>query len=119
MSEAAAYRENALKIRRLTAGVSGEAAKAALLLASEYEARAKDLDERPAESPHPAIAERVSALVNARSAEIAEIDRRERELIAELATARTERSHLEARIAGILEAASLLDIAADRGAAIQ
>lgn len=108
MGDAAAYRENALKIRRLTAGVSGEAAKAALLLASEYEARAKDLDDRPA-ARNPAIAERVGALISSRSAEIAALDTRERELMAQLATMRSERSHLEARIAGILEAASLFD----------
>lgn len=112
MSEAAVYRENALKIRRLTAGVTGEAAKAALLLAAEYEARAKDLDDGPAIARYLTVAERVSALVNARSAEIVAVTDRERELEAQLAAARTERKLLEARIAGILEATGLLDIPA-------
>ena len=57
MSRAALYRENAHKIRRLVAGVTGSSREEALGLAQEYEARARELDKViPAgtQPPHPA-----------------------------------------------------------------
>lgn len=110
MTEAAVYRENALKIRRLTAGVTGDAATAALLLAAEYEARADDLDDGPAVQTYLTVAERVGALLNERCQQVAEFQDRERDLDTRLRQTRTDRALLEARIAGILEASSLLDV---------
>lgn len=112
MTEAAVYRENALKIRRLTAGVSGDAATAALLLAAEYEARADDLDDGPAIASYMTVAEKVGALLNERCAQVAEFQEKERDLDQRLRQARSDRALLEARIAGILEASSLIDVPA-------
>lgn len=110
MTEAAVYRENALKVRRLTIGVTGEAAKAALLLAAEYEARARDLDDIPASERYLTAAERLGALITAHGVEIAEISKRERALELRIAEARGERALLEARVAGIVEAVRLIDV---------
>jgi len=112
MTEAAAYRENAAKIRRLTAGVTGEAATAALLLAAEYESRAADLEAMPKADTYLNLAERVGALLNERCAQVFEVRKVERDLDNRLEQAKTERALLEARIAGILEASSLLDVPA-------
>ncbi len=104
MSQAALYRENAHKIRRLVAGVSGSSRDEALNLAQEYEARAQELDKEIAGTGGGGLAERIAALIGQRGAEIEAIRARELDHEIQLAAARVERALLEARIAGIIEA---------------
>ena len=110
MNDAAAYREHAAKIRRLISGVRGHAATAALLLADEYEARAIQLEGKPAASSYLASADRIGELIAAQRAEIAGLMVRESELAADLALARQHRALAEARVDGILSAARLFDM---------
>lgn len=136
MSQAALYRENAHKIRRLVAGVTGSSRDEALNLAQEYEARAQELD-KGAAAPIPGgvangvqpigsrpnggngagsqaisslngLAERIAALIGQRGAEVEAIRARELDHETKLAAAKVERALLEARIAGIIEASAQL-----------
>lgn len=106
MSQAALYRENAHKIRRLVAGVTGSSRDEALNLAQEYEARAQELEKVNTGTVGGSTAERIAELIGQRGAEVEAIRARETEHQAQLAAARVERALLEARIAGIIEASS-------------
>ncbi len=110
MNDAAAYREHAAKIRRLVAGVRGHAATAALLLADEYEARAIQLEGKPAAASYLANVDRIGELIAEQRASIAAMVVREADLTAELAAARQQRALAEARVDGILKAARLFDM---------
>ncbi len=110
LNDAAAYREHAAKIRRLVAGVRGHAATAALLLADEYEARAIQLEGKPAAASYLASADRIGELIAEHRSNIAAIAAREADLTAELAQARQRRALAEARVEGILHAACLFDM---------
>jgi hypothetical protein len=144
VSQAALYRENAHKIRRLVAGVTGSSRDEALSLAQEYEARAQELDkgaaaqvhgDRPVEvqpvgnrpdggrgtGSHAAsagngLAERIAALIGQRGAEVEAIRARELDHEIKLAAAKVERALLEARIAGIIEASAQLSFPPGQGA---
>ncbi|UAJ10277.1 hypothetical protein [Polymorphobacter megasporae] len=128
MTQAALYRENAHKIRRLVAGVTGSSRDEALNLAQEYEARAQELDKSVSEAtgdgptngnhavgPKDSLAERIAALIGQRGAEVEAIRARELDHEIKLAAARVERALLEARIAGIIEASGALTLAASYG----
>lgn len=125
VTQAALYRENAHKIRRLVAGVTGSSREEALNLAQEYEARAQELDKSVAAKPveshsashadgnQPAgaansLSERIATLIGQRGAEVEAIRQREVDHENKLAAARVERALLEARIAGIIEASAQL-----------
>lgn len=144
VSQAALYRENAHKIRRLVAGVTGSSRDEALNLAQEYEARAQELD-KGAAAPNLAsqpngvqaignrpnsghgtgshttatgngLAERIAALIGQRGAEVEAIRARELDHETKLAAAKIERALLEARIAGIIEASAQLAFPPGQGA---
>jgi len=108
VSQAALYRENAHKIRRLVAGVSGSSRDEALNLAQEYEARAQELDRIGPGVGTDGLAERVAGLIEA-------IRARELDYEIKLAAARVDRALLEARIAGIIEASGLISLPGVRG----
>lgn len=144
MSQAALYRENAHKIRRLVAGVTGSSRDEALNLAQEYETRAQELDKGAAipipgslpngvqpigNRPNSAhgtgsqatgagngLAERIAALIGQRGAEVEAIRARELDHETKLAAAKVERALLEARIAGIIEASAQLAFPPGQGA---
>ena len=115
VSQAALYRENAHKIRRLVAGVSGSSLDEALNLAQEYEARAQELDRIGPGVGTGGLAERVAGLIGQRGAEIEAIRARELDYEIKLAAARVYRALLEARIAGIIEASGLISLPGVRG----
>jgi hypothetical protein len=110
VTDATDYKEHAAKIRRLVAGVRGHAATAALLLADEYEARASELEGKPAASAYLGNADRIGELVAGERAAIETLIVRETELTSQLARARQERRVAEARIDAILTTARLLDM---------
>lgn len=110
MSQAALYRENAHKIRRLVSGVTGSSRDEALNLAQEYEARAQELDKVVGGPGGGGLADRIATLIGRRGAEIEAIRARELDHEMKLAAARVERALLEARIAGIIEASGQLSM---------
>ncbi len=112
VSDASDYRNHAAKIRRLVAGVRGHAATAALLLADEYDARADQLEGRPAASTYIGSAERIGELVTVERQAVQTLIAREVELEAQLAATRQRRQVAEARIEAILETARLVDMPA-------
>ena len=112
VTDADDYREHAAKIRRLVAGVRGHAATAALLLADEYEARAVQLEGKPAAASYLGNADRVGELIARERAGVDALTVLENDLANQLNRTRQQRAVAEARIDAILATARLLDMPA-------
>ena len=108
--DALKYRQHAEKIRHLVASVRGHAATAALLLAEEYENRADRLEGQPTATAYVANVEQVGELIASTRETIAELDRSEAALTAELAAVRQQRLLAETRLEAILLTARLFDV---------